>query len=46
MGVYIGFKENKKPEIFESETKPTKEKIGEREVSINKYVGRTEKIGE
>jgi hypothetical protein len=25
MGVYIGFKENKKPEIFESETKPTKE---------------------
>jgi len=22
---YIGFKENKKPEIFEAETKPTKE---------------------
>jgi len=25
LGIYVGFKENKKPAIFESETKPTKE---------------------
>lgn len=25
MGVYVGIKENAKPEIFESETTPTKE---------------------
>ena len=25
MGIYVGFKENKKPEIFDSVTKPTKE---------------------
>jgi hypothetical protein len=25
LGIYIGFKEDKKPEIFESATKPTKE---------------------
>lgn len=25
MGIYVGFKEKKKPDIFEWETKPTKE---------------------